>query len=223
LLWEGLDSTYVFSLDKMRLYSSGRSIGHVYWAEGGDHFVQLDNTDENGTIAHIYHLFPTRSVGVRNLMCDYSYCKVLAITSDLRMYLYDGSFRSSSGSAGTIIVTDLNSDEPSSEFLRMVFPGHALVAETDSLPAEHLLAWLTYRTEGMSVPILGRLLPSFKLPQRTISTIWISKLDGTDLREVGRLSSDGNVVGNVRQIRLVPGAARLSFVHENTLYTVPLK
>jgi len=98
------------------------------------------------------------------------------------------------------------------------------VEEASALPKEQKIAWLTYRHEGNTVAVLERLFPSIKPPQRTIATIWTSRMDGTQLSELGSVSLRYAKLSHpVRLLRWVPGGKRISYVYADALYTLPVR
>lgn len=61
---------------------------------------------------------------------------------------------------------------------------------------------------------LYRLIPSLKKPGHIVA-LYVSRLDGSDMREVGRVPS-----GTITHLQWVPGGHNLSFVYGETLYVV---
>ena len=58
-----------------------------------------------------------------------------------------------------------------------------------------------------------------------VEGLWVSRIDGTEMREIGRreMKSDGGSEPRLYQLQWVPGSKRLSFMFDSALYTVPVE
>src|SRR5205085_698571 len=85
---------------------------------------------------------------------------------------------------------------------------------------------------------LHRLLPAFPLQERSVVSLWVSRADGREMREIGALDGTGIEVPSASDdgegvvyfpilqaltLQWLPDGRGLSFVHHDMLYTVPVE
>jgi hypothetical protein len=89
------------------------------------------------------------------------------------------------------------------------------------------LAWLLqYAYVPPLAAWLHRALPRISAQSRVTQSLWVSRLDGTGMVEVGHLpiadEKEAEKAGN-RLLRWLPGGRRLSFLYQDALWTVPVE
>jgi hypothetical protein len=77
---------------------------------------------------------------------------------------------------------------------------------------------------------LHRLVPAFKLPPKSKTSLWVSRIDGSEMHEIGYIplrpdkENGGTIAGDEPDhLDWLPDGKRLSFQLHNALYIVPAK
>ncbi|MCW3051140.1 MAG: hypothetical protein JWN14_310 [Chthonomonadales bacterium] len=86
------------------------------------------------------------------------------------------------------------------------------------------LAWVLLSThEAPLMHWLRRLFPQKVSPVQASAEIWISRSDGREMHEVGRLllSDEDEKIDPLHGLQWLPSARRLSFLNKDSLWTVP--
>ena len=98
--------------------------------------------------------------------------------------------------------------------------------ETRISPNGDRIAWLVY-TEHLdpTLTALNRLLPFLKSRSQPRLELWISRLDGTEMHILGRLTLSTKNANKlcVNDLRWLPDGKSLSFTYTDALWTVPAK
>jgi hypothetical protein len=81
------------------------------------------------------------------------------------------------------------------------------------------LAWKLKEKRAVDFSTLGQLKWTFGLVPKLRHSLWVSSLDGTNMRELGMLESKGNQIGFM-QIEWSPDGKQIGFVREGKLYTI---
>ena len=100
-----------------------------------------------------------------------------------------------------------------------------LVRDVKVSPHGDSVAWLVWRQNTSPVfKMLQRLFPTLKKDEHESLAIYNSKLDGSQMREIGRVDSKPQPTGSlIDEMRWLPGGKSLSFIANDTLWTVPVE
>lgn len=85
-------------------------------------------------------------------------------------------------------------------------------------PTGDRLAWLIFFQQKWPHVEWQREFPFVRSETRYLASLWVSGLDGSDLREIGHLGAGEDL----RRIAWTPDGRRLSYVYRDTLWTVPV-
>jgi hypothetical protein len=128
-----------------------------------------------------------------------------------------------SGSSPSIQLAEYDLAAPSQPVRRVTIPmpadaeyGHIILS-----PQGDRLLWSMFARQAMPLQEwLHRLFPSYK-PSLNLVIRWqVSRLDGSDMHEIGMIRVSRRN-GSYSNPRWLPDGKRISFIHNNTLYTVP--
>jgi hypothetical protein len=95
-------------------------------------------------------------------------------------------------------------------------------------PDKDHIAWkVVCRRSSPFLTMLGRVFSRLRSEPRETAEIWVSRLDGSGMREIGHLNLHlgPNSVGEKTpsEIRWTPDGKKLSYIYKDTLYTVPVE
>lgn len=85
-------------------------------------------------------------------------------------------------------------------------------------PRGDRLAWLCFVKRKIPELIRVRRFPFFMTEPRFTTAVLVSRLDGSELRLIGRLRPGDDI----RSVAWTPSGRQLSFIHANSLWTVPV-
>lgn len=103
------------------------------------------------------------------------------------------------------------------------FPSGTKVAELVFTPQGDRIAWLLQRDYiPLEARWLHRMFPAFRVARHTLESIWVSRIDGSDMHEIGfeETHPRPEVGTEIRGIYWLPGGKRLGFLF-NEFWTVP--
>lgn len=106
----------------------------------------------------------------------------------------------------------------------MSAPRNAIISGLAVSPKGDQMAWLfNYNRPMPFASILTRIFPKLNKNIHGVG-LWVSRLDGKDLREIGYQSSDekNNVTFDVQDIHWLPDNRRVRFTFKNVNYVVPV-
>jgi hypothetical protein len=92
-------------------------------------------------------------------------------------------------------------------------------------PQGDRVAWLLWRQNTSPVfKMLQRLFPTLKKDEHESLAIYTSKLDGSQMREIGWVDSKPQPTGSlIEEMRWLPNGKNLSLIANDTLWTVPVE
>jgi len=186
--------------------------------------------DETGLLGVRMHSLDVDSPKALPVTAPARLRSLLGVTPDYRLIATD--FYVSPGSAARSV--DLyevglypNPTPPRRHTLRA--PPNAQILDIALSPRGDRLAWAFYFSRvPTGMQWLARFIPSLRkrLRPRVGAGLWVSRLDGSEMREIGYQEIDPNVPAPLRlapaEIHWTPDGRRLSFVYKNALYTVPV-
>ena len=119
-------------------------------------------------------------------------------------------------------VWSLDSPKPLHQFT-VHLPG--LVKDVRVSPQGDRVAWIVERQYASPVfKMLQRLFPALKKDEHESLEIYVSHLDGSHLREIGRVDRKSSPIWRlIEEMRWLPGGKCLSFIVNETLWTVPVE
>jgi hypothetical protein len=110
---------------------------------------------------------------------------------------------------------------PSHRYKVPVPPG-AEVRDIVFSPEGDRVAWmLRFPNQHIWPEFLCRLIPALKASPKVSHAIWVSRIDGSQMHEVGHMEVPTAQANAYFELKWVPGGKRLSFIYQDTLYTVP--
>lgn len=122
----------------------------------------------------------------------------------------------------------LETQDAHSETFSFALHQPGFLCEAAFSPLCDRVAWIIKSDYRPSLRVLmHRFFPSVKVPVYRRMSLWSSRINGQDQHEVGHLDkeivSDDDVIGDGWDGPLLwlPDGKRLSFIHKETLYTVP--
>jgi hypothetical protein len=102
-----------------------------------------------------------------------------------------------------------------------------LASDVHVSPQGDRMAWLLQNNRALPWDtLLHRLFPAWRMVKHFSMSLWVSRLDGSQMHEVGSivLRSPAVRAGQISwpwNIRWLPGGKRLSFLYNDALWTVP--
>ena len=103
-------------------------------------------------------------------------------------------------------------------------PSYVVLVDLAFSPHGDRIAWVLMQTHpSPASALLHRILPMVKLVPKTVTGLWVSQIDGSNLHEIGHLDnpSGPNKIPPIDYVRWLPDGKKLSFVYRDALYTVP--
>jgi len=119
-------------------------------------------------------------------------------------------------------VWSLHAQKPLRQFT-IHLPG--LVQDVKVSPQGDLVVWLVQKRKTSPVfKRLQRFFPALEKDEHECLALYVSQLDGSRMREIGQVDSKPTSAGNlINEMRWLPGGKRLSFIANDTLWTVPVE
>src|SRR5262249_25318985 len=118
------------------------------------------------------------------------------------------------------LAVDLTANPPTVKNLPFAVPPNADIEEIALSPQGDRLAWKT-NTWNDWRSALSAFTSGQPQGRNIIYAIWVSRLDGSGMRELGseRLTTAGG--SPIEHLRWLPDGKSVSFVYNNALYTIP--
>jgi hypothetical protein len=113
---------------------------------------------------------------------------------------------------------------PTTALLRVLHPAAPAGLETEATalsPSGDRLAWAC--TQSYVSPfnlLLHRFLPQVSIVPQQRFSLWISRVDGSQLHELGYVAAHDNQVV-ISQLLWLPSGKKLGFTYNDTFYTIP--
>jgi hypothetical protein len=122
-----------------------------------------------------------------------------------------------------IIETQLGPAQTTSHRYSVKLPPNAELQEVEFAPQGDRAAWLIRQ---QSVPpwsaFLHRLISSYPAKPIVVGSIWISRIDGTEMHELGhQRGTDGGQAAD--DLHWLPDGKHLSYLYKGLVYTVPVE
>jgi len=104
-------------------------------------------------------------------------------------------------------------------------PFTANVQQVEASPRSDRLIWLLrYEEIPVFQRLLRRLYPSYQVSSRNLLGLWISRLDGSQMREIGHIVTGYPYTDDEPQLfEWMPDDEHMSFVYRQKLYTVSIQ
>ncbi len=155
-----------------------------------------------------------------------SMTSLLGVTPDHRVVQSDAPAPPATATRITIATFGVYPNRALVRSVSFPLPMTSQTKELELAPQGDRLAWLLIDSRRSPlVTMLVRLLPSLaaRFPPREGISVWVSRLDGTEMREIGfqqtrMTGKDPNVATD---LRWMPDGKHLSFLMNDALYSVP--
>jgi hypothetical protein len=195
--------------------------GSPFWSKDSNVYEQLYNEDDawiglkNRKTGRLYR--DPQLMGVSEVLRNRAF----------RLPQVNGALRSDVRPVGdvTICQTNLGSNMPVHAYT-VKLPRTAIVLEALVAPDAQSILWVLLEKDASGFArFLSEHFPTtFGSSKASVTSLWISNIQGRDMREIGELSSRGPYPAIEPQlVRWVPGGRSLSFYYDNSLWTVPAK
>jgi hypothetical protein len=248
LIWgeAGPSPLFVTSVDGARQFSWPKGRSKAHWLPDSQHWSHWEyGYDMNWTEVEIHNVStPDQSQGIDTPPAGLKGLDVLAVQSEdviiarTRDVDRSGAVIASGRGYITIItpisaspppfrdiqelsVWSLHSAKPLHQFT-IHLSGPALDVKVS--PQGDRVVWLVQRQNtSPAFKLLQRLFPAWKGDDHESLAIYASKLDGSQMQEIGRVDSKATTDRLIEEMRWLPGGKRLSFIVNDTLWTVPVE
>jgi hypothetical protein len=238
LLWEqpGINATWLFGggarMDGTHSFTLGVSphidLGQIFWLSDSLHWVEITNAWTGGadTIRAYRYSFDRPAEAHPELVSlppasSIDGMAIYSMVSDHRMLGHE-LFRADELTPGLKFVDmSLNTDRPTAHAFRLSAPPNAKIHEMEFSPSGDRVAWLVEQEQASPLTtLLGRWIPRLNTIPRTKMSLWICRLDGSQMHEIGYvplISEDSPMPENLDWL---PDGQRISFTSKGALYTV---
>ena len=125
----------------------------------------------------------------------------------------------------TVGVVDVNITNNKSIITNINFPAQGHLIEMGISPNGQSLVWeLESKHRSFFSKLVHRVFPIFRVQTRSVISLWVSKLDGSNMQEIGHVLLDNNTdyMNLVHHVRWLSGGRKISFIYQNSLYIVPI-
>lgn len=105
------------------------------------------------------------------------------------------------------------------------FPNKVKIRDVQADCRTDLIAWLlTYEYVSPFDQMMHRLLPSHPIHSRRVVGLWISRMDGMSMREIGHMQQgEEDAEEGPESLEWLHDGKQVSFLYKYALYTVPVQ
>jgi hypothetical protein len=234
LLWaDTKDHAFAATLDARRLLQWRLEIGFdpVHWEGDSRHWIELVRTyDDKHAVLHDVQMPHSRTrleFGSADVIGWNDACEE-RILSERHMLIWFSNGSMDSEFSPIFYDISLNKATKPTRMYNLPLPPGAICSEMEfSSQGDRVALLLRFKRVALFDSWLHRLLPAYKPTPHSYAEIWISRLDGSSMRELAHTEhTDESNPGRNRDqvlnsIHWLPDGKRLSFVYKDALWTVP--
>lgn len=189
------------------------------WLHDSHRFLADEATDGNGEPVMVHDLDRPKQATRLNVRVNPFDETLVGITQEEHLLLRHWNGRDA---AGSVQIADIGTQAPSAPVRRFAInlPISAIVERAEISSDGKRLAWLLeYDYSAPHAQWLHRLWPSYKLTAESRLGLWVSRLDGAEMTEIGHKYYEDRP-GELTDLQWLPGDKKISFIYNDALYTV---
>jgi hypothetical protein len=234
MLWSSLQTTrpqslrtYVAAMDGSRCIPPAMRDWSTAWCWLPDSRRWLELADEEAEstfrLRAINDGHVIRTITIKEMVPEgESWLDDTVITSADHMLWGAKRLKARDGAKAVIVEADLQSKSPVVRRFPIRLPPGAEAISISFSPRGDRVAWYLELHQSPSPVrrLLHRLLPVVRADTQTVEGVWVSRLDGSEMQEIGHFVKkyDGDWAYN---ILWQPDGRRLSFLYQDRLWIVP--
>jgi len=151
---------------------------------------------------------------------------LIGVTPDNLVVQTDAPFPPATAKKITLATFGIYPNRTGVRTVPVPLPVTAQIHDLELAPRGDRLAWLLVDARRTTfITMLIRLVPSLSghFPPTEGISVWISRLDGTEMQEIGfqQTHASGKNTNVATDLRWMPDGKHLSFLMDNSLYSVP--
>lgn len=224
--WEGMSGSAYYTLNlhnpELRKWASE---GEVYCSADSRNLFSVKCIETSPTCDILKHgldeITPDRAFHTA-VSVDDSFIKVFTPSDDLITTSWNGS--PLPVSQVEFCKTTLTGADSSTTKYKTSLPFQATIQEVAISPKTNKVAWILTGQYKSSLTILTHyLFPALVQKMQCTSGIWVSNLDGSAMHEIGTIPIPLNrsSAQSLFLLHWLPEEKKLSFIYNNSLYTIP--